>query len=404
METKKELPESSVKEGSSEEVEKESAVQTDAAAEQTPQADAVAEQGSAPEENHATDQAPKADPVNKKSFFRASGGWTDIFIIAAILSVLLLFFGEFLTLLFTVQLFPLEKWALSIIPDADAVSFLYMYFSTVGGWIAFLLVAVIFKNNRPMLKSFFYNDTGNRVPAIFIGILLGGGMNAFCVLMSCLQGDIKLSFNEFNPLLFFAFLFCVWVQSGSEEIIDRCYLYQKLRRRYRWPAIAILGNALIFCLLHALNPGVTVMGLLQVFLIGLLFSLIVYFYDSLWTVIWAHTAWNFSQSIVFGLPNSGIVSKYSVFKLDAASARDGFFYNTGFGVEGSVGSSIIITSVIVIVLILAYVQKRGEKVDRWEELEQEIAVNGHTVRAYEGIIWTVVIAAALVGMALPYIL
>ena len=97
-------------------------------------------------------------------------------------------------------------------------------------------------------------------------------------------------------------------------------------------------NALVFMALHMGNPGVTNLGLLQVFLIGVLFSLIVYYWDSLWTVIWAHTAWNFSQSIVFGLPNSGIVSKYSVFKLEAASARDGIFYNTSFGVEGSMGA------------------------------------------------------------------
>ena len=122
--------------------------------------------------------------------------------------------------------------------------------------------------------------------------------------MSVIMGDIKLSFSGFDPKLFFIFLFCVLIQSGAEEIIDRCYLYQKLRRRYRWPAIAVLVNALVFMALHMGNPGVTNLGLLQVFLIGVLFSLIVYYWDSLWTVIWAHTAWNFSQSIVFGLPNS----------------------------------------------------------------------------------------------------
>ncbi len=31
-----------------------------------------------------------------------------------------------------------------------------------------------------------------------------------------------------------------------------------------------------------------------------------------------HMAWNYTQNIIFGLPNSGIVSGFSLFKLDAA--------------------------------------------------------------------------------------
>ena len=163
-------------------------------------------------------------------------------------------------------------------------------------------------------------------------------------------------------------------------------------------------NALVFSALHALNPGVTMMGLLQVFEIGLLFSLIVYFYDSLWTVIWAHTAWNFSQSIVFGLPNSGIVSKYSVFKLDAASARDGLFYSTSFGVEGSIGANVIIGAAIVIILIAALVQKRGEKVDLWEDLENEIAVKGREKRPLDAVIWAFAIIAVSAALLAPQLI
>ena len=133
----------------------------------------------------------------------------------------------------------------------------------------------------------------------------------------------------------------------------------------------------------------TKLGLLQVFLIGVLFSLIVYYWDSLWTVIWAHTAWNFSQSIVFGLPNSGIVSKYSVFKLEAASARDGIFYNTSFGVEGSMGANVMIAAAIVIVLIYGIATKRGERMDHWAEAEIRDAGKNHY---WEAVVLTLIVA------------
>ena len=309
--------------------------------------------------------------------------------IAAMLSVLLILFGDLLSLILNRWVIPANQIGMSLLGDADSVEFLLQYFNFYGIWIAFMLVILLFKSNWPMWKAFLYNGHGNNLKAIPAGILLGFGMNGFCILMSVIMGDIKLSFNGFDPKLFFIFLFCVLIQSGAEEIIDRCYLYQKLRRRYRWPAIAVLVNALVFMALHMGNPGVTNLGLLQVFLIGVLFSLIVYYWDSLWTVIWAHTAWNFSQSIVFGLPNSGIVSKYSVFKLEAASARDGIFYNTSFGVEGSMGANVMIAAAIVIVLVYGFVTKRGEKMDHWAEAEIRDAGKNHY---WEAVVLTLIVA------------
>ena len=335
------------------------------------------------------------DEKSRKSFLRACASWTDIFVIAAMLSVLMMIFGELLTLILDRWVIHAPQIGMNLLGDGDSVEFLLQYFDFYGIWIAFMLVILLFKSNWPMWKAFLYNGHGNNLKAIPAGILLGFGMNGFCILMSVIMGDIKLSFSGFDPKLFFIFLFCVLIQSGAEEIIDRCYLYQKLRRRYRWPAIAVLVNALVFMALHIMgNPGVTKLGLLQVFLIGVLFSLIVYYWDSLWTVIWAHTAWNFSQSIVFGLPNSGIVSKYSVFKLEAASARDGIFYNTSFGVEGSMGANVMIAAAIVIVLVYGLVTKRGEKMDHWAEAEIRDAGKNHY---WEAVVLTLIVAGLTVA-------
>ena len=80
-----------------------------------------------------------------------------------------------------------------------------------------------------------------------------------------------------------------------------------------------------------------------------------------------HAAWNFTQSIVFGLPNSGLVSAYSVFKLDAASATNGLFYNVNFGVEGSVAANVILAALIVFVLLKN--RGNGEHTDVWAETD-----------------------------------
>lgn len=228
-----------------------------------------------------------------------------------------------------------------ITDSENAIWFMIEYFYFYGIWILFFVICAIFKSNRPILKQLGPNKNGNNLKGALAGVLLGFGANGFCILMSVILGDIKLYFNEFNPAIFITFIIVILIQSGGEEIAERVYLYQKLRRRHKNPIVAIVGNAVVFAGLHLFNPGITALSILAITVTGVLFSLIVYYYDSVWAAIMYHTAWNFTQSIAFGLPNSGIVSEYSLFKLEAASATNGPFYDVAFGVEGSIGSLLI---------------------------------------------------------------
>ncbi len=303
-----------------------------------------------------------------KSWTRPSRKWTDIFLIAAILSVILFYGGDLISF-FLFRLIPLETIFRLITSSEDTSYFMLMYFSYIGAWILFFLICGIIKSNRPILKQLAPNKNGNNLKGVLWGLLLGFGANGFCILMSVLMGNIHLSFNEFNPLVFFTFLFVVAVQSGAEEILLRVYLYQKLRRRYRNPLVAIVGNSFVFTVLHLFNPGITPLSVICILEIGILYALLVYYYDSVWAAIMAHTWWNFTQNIIFGLPNSGIVSEYSLFKLDAASAENGLFYNVGFGVEGSLGSLLI--NGIVLVAIILINRGKPEKNDVWGKITLE---------------------------------
>lgn len=121
-----------------------------------------------------------------------------------------------------------------------------------------------------------------------------------------------------------------------------------------------------------------VLPIVQLLVVGVLFSLFVYYYNGLWIACAFHTAWNFTQSILFGLPNSGVVSAYSVFRLDAASATDGLFYSVDFGVEGSIGAVVILAAVLALIMWINH--GKGEHTDVWAEndreaLEKSAAVN-----------------------------
>ena len=295
---------------------------------------------------------------------RPSRKWTDQFIIAAILSVVLLVAGSVVSdIIYKATDVPslFEKW----LGSDNLAAFFSEYLMFIGIWIITFLFVVVPKSNRPMLKAWGYNRDGNNIKGIIAGALLGFGCNGFCVLMSVLMGDIKLSFYGFNPTILLAFLLVVMIQSGAEEITDRLYLYQKLRRRYKSPLFAIIINPVVFMLLHVVNGGFTVLAGVQIVLVGIIFSVLVYYYNSLWAAIWFHTLWNYTQNIIFGLPNSGRVSDYSIFKLEAASAQSGFFYDVGFGVEGSIGSTLVLAVVLAVIIFIN--RGKGEKRDYWAD-------------------------------------
>ena len=178
------------------------------------------------------------------------------------------------------------------------------------------------------------------------------------------MGDIKLSFSSFDPLLLLLFFVVILMQCGAEELIDRLYLYQKLRRRYNLPIIAIAGSTIAFVLNHLFAPGFSIIPAIMIAVTGVLWALLVYYYDCFWAAITFHTAWNYTQSIIFGLPNSGEVSAYSIFTMDPTSVRNGFFYDTAFGVEGSIGAMILMFFVTVAIICIN--RGKGEKNDLWE--------------------------------------
>ena len=252
--------------------------------------------------------------------------------------------GIFITCLVAFALMSLGQLlgvGLEFIPGFDtaspAVQTGIMYYEFIGIWLVFGLYYLISGKDRPIAKALGTRPRGNNLKMFLFGLIVFGfGLNAFCILCAWLHKDIFIYFDSIEPLgLIFVFI-GVLVQSGAEELVCRNFIYQRLRRCYKNPWVAILANAILFALLHVGNPGVTVLAIIDIFCTGILYSMMVLYFDSIWCAIAAHTMWNFTQNIIFGLPNSGLVVPFSIFKLDAASAMDSFAYNVGFGVEGTI--------------------------------------------------------------------
>ena len=239
-----------------------------------------------------------------------------------------------------------------------------LYFSFAGIWLVLFLNALI-RKNRPLFKAYGTGCKGNNAVNLLIGLLIGIGMNGAAILMAWMHGDIRMYFDKFEPVPFIILFIAVFVQSAAEEMVCRGFIYQRVLRTYRnrfW--LALIINSVFFGMIHLGNNGISAMAVVDLVVTGLLFSAMVYYFDSLWMAMAAHAGWNFTQSILAGLPNSGIVVPYSVFRLDAASARDSFFYNVAFGVEGTV-PAITIQIVVLAALVAIGIKLGGKPTDIW---------------------------------------
>ncbi len=264
----------------------------------------------------------------------------------ALISLALMLLGEIVGDLFTGSLKTLFG-----ITDPSGL-FLMMYLSFLGIDALVLLYTLLCE--RPIFRSFGLRSEnggrGNTWGMFGIGLLVGFGMNALCILLAWLHGDLVLSVGRFNALYLLAALVCVCVQSGAEELLTRGYMLGALRDRYP-PWLAVLVNALFFGALHLFNNGITVLSFINVAAFGLALGYVMVKLESLWFCIAVHTAWNFSQSIFFGLPNSGIVSQGSFLHLEAA--RDSALYSANFGVEGAFTTTAVLALLCLAVLLIA---------------------------------------------------
>ena len=252
---------------------------------------------------------------------------------------------------------------------AGGLDLLNEYAMFAGIMLGFLLVLLVVKPWRPYLRAFWTGPSGNRVQMLVAGLAIGFAMNAVCVLGAVLAGNINIEFSQFSVVGLLAFLFFIFIQASTEELVCRGFVYQRLNRTYG-TAVAVVGSAVIFSLGHALNSGVTLLALLDIFLIGVFYALMVRYFDSIWMAMGAHTAWNFTQNILFGLPNSGAGSSYSFFVLSGAQTN-GFAYDAAFGVEGTLLAVALNAACIVALFLWGRSHSKKKAYDIWREPEKE---------------------------------
>lgn len=226
----------------------------------------------------------------------------------------------------------------------------------VFGWVLLITFIMSRLERRPL------GDYGLPVGQAFGGRFWQGalwGAVALAVLLLWIAGSGAMSFGGVAthgmPLLGFgaAWALAFLAVGFTEEYLFRGYLLVTLSGSNVgfWGAAAILS--ILFGALHLHNGGEDAMGALSAGLIGLFLCFTWRRSGSLWFAVGLHSAWDYCESFVFGVPDSGAIS--------AGRVLEPRFHGSRWVTGGSVGPEGSIWVLLIIVLLFMAFMRWGPR-------------------------------------------
>ena len=189
---------------------------------------------------------------------------------------------------------------------------------------------------------------------LWAGFLIGGGALAAAVGVMAAAGWITFRPAEGTVSLLatvlFADLLVLAVRAAAEEALFRGYPFQVL---VQWigPIAATLIASAAFAVAHAANPNVGTLGLINIFLAGVLLSVAYLRTRSLWFATAVHLGWNWTMASVFHLPVSGF-DDFATPLYEAAVTGPEWVTGGAFGPEGGVAASIALALATLAIFVL----------------------------------------------------
>lgn len=232
--------------------------------------------------------------------------------------------------------------------DAQTITLIIYY-----GYIVMEGVALAywkFIEKKPLSEMGLTKHFGN----YFIGAITGVLLLAVSVVAIILTGNIECHgvFENADILVIVLLIGGFVVQGATEEILCRGIVLHTLKEKTSlWIAIAV--STIMFVLPHwsSLFAGETIYGVIGVanlVLISIIFSLLTICFKSIWAACGLHSFWNAILYSILGLNltgNDGTVT--AIFNMQSVGEN---IWNGGeYGIEASVITSVVLTIATVLI-------------------------------------------------------
>jgi membrane protease YdiL (CAAX protease family) len=188
--------------------------------------------------------------------------------------------------------------------EAGSDSYVLLMF---GSFIVTIVIAlfVITKVEKRSLRGIGFSRE-NIVSSLLMGLGLGFGMFLLVVVIGMALGQYSFEGYDLSSLnLAIPYIIVFIIQPFAEEIYTRGWIIPLFSKNYS-VLVAVAVSVFFFISGHVGNNGFNVLSIVNILLFGLLLSLLFLKVDNIWICGALHSAWNFTQSYLFGFNVSGI--------------------------------------------------------------------------------------------------
>ena len=227
----------------------------------------------------------------------------------------------------------------------------------------------------------------SKLPLLFVGLLSGLILISLLVFVLWKAGFLVVEQRVIFGADVFRYgllwLFVFFLVGVAEESLTRGYLLDTLTRGLAWlyaylfktrhsTALgfwtAAIVLSVIFFLGHTGNPGESPVGLLSVFAAGMFFCFSIWRTGSLWWAFGMHAAWDWGQSFLFGVADSGLMVQHHLFATHPAG--NPLLSGGTTGPEGSV----LILAVLGVGCLIVLTLPRGQYISLHTEITQPASI------------------------------
>lgn len=246
--------------------------------------------------------------------------------------------------------------------------------------VVFLITWIMSKIERRPASVYGFGDK-RKFPHFFAGMVWGIICLSLLVVTLWKTGllviDSRLLFGS-DILRYGAIWLLGFLLAGLfEEYLTRGYVQYTLTRGlaslYQWAfktrhstALGFWTSAVIFSILfglgHSNNPGESPIGLLSAGLAAMVFCLSLWRTGSLWWAIGFHMSWDWAQSFLYGVPDSGLMTQHHL--LATHSVGKPILSGGTTGPEGSIFIVAVLALVSLIILFTLPRTPRGDTPER----------------------------------------
>ncbi|PKQ61452.1 hypothetical protein BZG02_15985 [Labilibaculum filiforme] len=219
--------------------------------------------------------------------------------------------------------------------DTSTSTFLVIQFFGTIGTLLLVWIFTRFIDQKQIIDLGFALQ--KRAKDILYGLLTGFIMMGAGSLILYYTGHLYFESITFSLIGLTQSLLLFILVAINEEVFVRGYLLRNFMDSMN-KYIALIVSSLLFMALHLLNPNLSLVGTINIFLAGLLLGISYIFTKNLWFPLALHFSWNFFQGPIFGFEVSGTSST----PLITHSIQGSELITGGqFGLEGSIIATVL---------------------------------------------------------------